>query len=97
MGGARGSLVGSTDAGNLHVKAVPRGDWQLSSGAGAIRVELPPNAQFEIDATTKSGEIVVKRDDTPTPEAAARQFHQAVNGGGKHIQINTDGGKIAIQ
>ena len=41
VGGARGGLLASTSAGDLHVKAIPHEDWQLSSRSGTVRVELP--------------------------------------------------------
>ena len=96
VGGARGSLVASTDAGELRLKANPHGDWRLNSAAGAIRAQLPPTAQFEVDATTNSGEIVVKRGDIALSDDA-RHLHQKTNGGGRQIQIHTDRGKIVIE
>src|SRR5215831_16014432 len=39
VGGARGGFEGSTDQGDLHIKAVPWDDWQLKSVSGNIRIE----------------------------------------------------------
>jgi DUF4097 and DUF4098 domain-containing protein YvlB len=64
VGGARSSFVGSTDGGDLCIKAIPHGDWQLNSVSGNIRVELPAAAKFELDASTDSGNVLVDRDDT---------------------------------
>ena len=97
VGGARGTLDGSTDAGPLHIKAVLWDDWQLKSGSGAIRVELPPKAKFEVEASSDSGEIDVERDDMQKLEAETHQLHQQVNGGGKHIVAHSAKGSIAIQ
>jgi len=96
VGGARGELMGSTDAGELHVKAVPHGDWQLRSVSGTVRVELPHVAKFEVDAVSNSGEISVERDDTQRPGDVHR-LHQVVNGGGAHIDGHTESGRIVIQ
>jgi len=95
-GGVRGTLLASTDAGDLHVKAVPHDDWQLTSAAGNVRIELPPAAKFEVDATTISGEVLINRDDLEKTNAAAGHFDQKANGGGKRVQIHTDRGKIVI-
>jgi hypothetical protein len=46
VGGARGSLVASTAAGDIHIKAIPRDDWHLSSVAGNIRLEIPSLANI---------------------------------------------------
>jgi DUF4097 and DUF4098 domain-containing protein YvlB len=97
VGGARGSFVGSTDGGDLHVKATPHDDWQLNSSSGNIRVELPPAAKFELDASTDSGGFQVDRDDIAKPDSDTRQLHQKINGGGKRIDVHTGSGRIAIR
>jgi hypothetical protein len=97
VGGARESLVGSTDHGNLVVKAIPHQDWQLSSVSGDIRVELPPSAKFELEASTKTGELQFDRDDITRPDAKVLQFHQEINGGGRRIAVHTDGGRIKVR
>jgi hypothetical protein len=97
VGGARGGFSGSTAGGELHIKAAPHDDWLLSSVSGGIRVELPPKARFEIDATTNSGEVMIKRDDMESPNASVRNLHQKVNGGGRRIEAHTESGKIVIR
>lgn len=95
-GGVWGTLVASTDAGDLHVKAVARDNWQLSSVSGSIRVELPPGSGFELDAMTKAGEIVVGRDDLLKPAPGAHQLTQRANGGGKRIEARSQSGRISV-
>jgi DUF4097 and DUF4098 domain-containing protein YvlB len=95
--GARGSVVASTDRGDLHVRAIPHQDWRLSSGSGSIRLEIPPAAQFELDASTTTGEIQLNRDDLAKSDSDALQFHQKVNGGGTRVGVHTESGGIAIQ
>jgi hypothetical protein len=97
LGGARGSFTGSTDSGDMHIKALPHDDWNLKSATGNVRLELPSAAKFEVDATTNSGAIQITRDDMERPDLAARLFHQKVNGGGKQIDAHTDSGKIVIR
>ncbi len=94
MGGARGTLVATTDTGDLHVKAVPHQDWQLSSASGRIRVEMPESAGFEINAVTKTGNISVQRPDMDND--ASHAVMQKVNGGGRRIQIRSQEGNIVI-
>jgi Putative adhesin len=97
VGGARGTFVGSTDAGDLHIKAVPHGDWRAGSASGNIRLELPQAARFELDASTNTGELQVDRDDVGKPDAGLTHLHQTVNGGGKRIEVHTESGRIAIR
>ncbi|HEY6927215.1 MAG TPA: DUF4097 family beta strand repeat-containing protein, partial [Steroidobacteraceae bacterium] len=97
VGGVNGTFDGSTDAGMLHIKAVPSDDWQLRSNSGTIRIELPPEAKFEIDAHSDSGEVAVEREDLQNPENDAHQLHQQVHGGGKHITVRSVKGSISIE
>ncbi len=96
VGGARGGFQGSTDRGELHIKAVPWDDWQLNSISGNIRVELPPGAGFEVDIATTSGEIAIGRGDMERSDAVDHRYHQKVNGGGKLIQVRSDTGSVSI-
>lgn len=98
VGGARGSFDGSTDAGILHIKALLTDDWQLKSSSGSIRIELPAQAKFEVEASTDSGQINIEREDMQRPkEEEAHHLHQQVNGGGKHIVVHSSKGSISFE
>jgi DUF4097 and DUF4098 domain-containing protein YvlB len=97
VGGARGSFIGSTDEGDVHVRAVPHDGWELRSASGNIRLELPPSAKFDLEASTTSGELQVDRDDIAKPPFNIRQLTQTVNGGGKRIQVRAGSGRIVIR
>jgi len=96
VGGVRGTLTASTDAGDLHVKAVPHDNWQLSSVSSTIRIELPLASRFDLDVMTDSGELVIGRDDLPKPSAGVLQFNQKANGGGKRIEARSKSGRIVV-
>jgi hypothetical protein len=95
--GARGSLFASTDKGDVHVKAVLYDTWQLTSGAGNIRIEMPPNTKFNLDADATSGSISVERDDMQKPASEIHELHQLVNGGGSRVSVHSSAGSIFIQ
>jgi DUF4097 and DUF4098 domain-containing protein YvlB len=95
--GAHGSLFASTDKGDVHVKAVLDDTWQLTSGAGNVRVEMPPNTKFNLDADAISGSISVVRDDMQKPASEIHQLHQRVNGGGILVSVHSTAGNIFIQ
>jgi putative adhesin len=97
IGGARGTVAGSTDTGSIHIKAVLWDDWQLKSGSGSIHIELPPKSKFELEASSDSGEIDVEREDLEKPQAQIHRLHQQVNGGGKHITVHSAKGSIFIE
>jgi hypothetical protein len=94
VAGARGSFIGTTVAGDIHIKAVLHDDWQLRSRSGDIRIELPSGAAFEFDTW---GALRVERDDIQKAEPELRSVHQNINGGGKLITARTDTGRIVIR
>ena len=96
IGGARGALQGATDAGEIRVKAVPYQDWHLRSAAGTVRIELPPSAQFNVEAASNSGEVAVERGDIPRADEH-HHLSQSVHGGGALIDARTESGRIVIQ
>jgi hypothetical protein len=95
--GARGSLIASSDKGDVHVKAVLYDSWQLTSGAGNVRIEMPPKTKFNLDADTVSGIISVERDDMQKPASEIHELHQQVNGDGKRVSVHSTTGNILIQ
>ena len=95
--GARGSLTGSTDQGDLHVKAIPRDDWHLASGSGTVHVELPAVTNVMLNASTTSGELQVDRDDMARPDPDAHLFRHEAIGGGKRIEVHTASGRIVVR
>lgn len=97
VGGARGSFTGSTAEGDLHVKAIPHDDWQLSSASGNVHLEFPPGAKLELEASTTAGELQIDRDDMAKSGPDLRRLEQKVNGGGKRIEVHTGSGKIVIR
>jgi len=97
VSGARSSFAGSTDGGDIHVKAVMHDDWKLNSNSGNIRIELPLNASFQLDASTGSGEFRLDRDDLQEVRVGVHHINQAVNSGGKRIQAYTESGQLIIR
>jgi hypothetical protein len=69
----------------------------LNSDSGTIRLDLPPAAKFEIDASTNSGELQIERDDISRTAKGLRQTIQQANGGGKQITVHTESGRIAVR
>jgi hypothetical protein len=97
VSGARSGFLGSTNAGDIHVKAVLHDDWQVKSKSGNIRIELPSNSSFQLDASTVAGELRLDRDDLEKADAGSRHINQIVNGGGKRIDVYTETGQVVIR
>ena len=97
ISGARGAVVASTMEGALHIKAVPYEDWRLRSASGDIRGDLPLGAAFEIDTTAAADNLLISREDmTQTPTIDSQRIWKA-NGGGKHIEIQSEGGNVIVR
>jgi DUF4097 and DUF4098 domain-containing protein YvlB len=94
--GVRGTLVATTAAGDVHVKAVPHDDWQLAASSGNVRIEFPPQAGVDLDASSISGEVTINRDDIDKSSSDVHHLQQKVNGGGKRIVAHTESGKVVI-
>jgi hypothetical protein len=97
VSGARASFWGSTDAGDIHVKAVVHDDWKMNSKSGSIRIELPSKSSFLLDASTLAGEMLFDRDDLEKADAGAHHINQAVSGGRNRIEVHTETGQVAIR
>ena len=93
---ARGNFFATTDRGDVHIKAVLWDTWQITSRSGNVRIELPDETKFDLDAETVSGGISVERDDIEKPTREIHKLHQQVNGGGKRLSVRT-AGNIFIQ
>ncbi|HEY6342451.1 MAG TPA: DUF4097 family beta strand repeat-containing protein [Bryobacteraceae bacterium] len=93
---ARGNLFASTDKGDVHIKAVLWDTWQVTSRSGNIRIEMPAETKFDLDAETVSGSISVERDDMQKPTRGIHKLHQQVNGGGSRVSVHT-AGNIFVQ
>ncbi len=96
VGGARDTLSANTESGDLRVQAVPHADWTLRSNSGSIRLELPPHASFDLDASTASGKLQFERDDLPAIAPDTLSFSQKVNGGARKVAAHTEKGTIWI-
>src|SRR5260221_1017520 len=95
VGGAKGSVVASTNAGDFHIRSVPHGDWQLSSTSGSVGLELPPAAKFDLDASTDSGDFQFSRDDVGKSGLTLRSLGLERTNGNR-IKVHTGSGKIVI-
>ena len=72
-------------------------DWRLEASSGGITVELPPEAAFELDASTGSGSIDSERPVSVTGRISRKSLRGAVGTGGPRLEIETSSGSIVIR
>ncbi len=97
IGGARDTLAATTDAGEVHLQAVPHNDWRLFSKSGSIRMELPEAPGFALEASTESGMLQFERDDLPKLSPDVHHIAEKIAGGGKKIVAHSESGNISIR
>lgn len=75
-------------------------DWSIASTHGDVRVELPPDAAFALDARTSHGSVDVGFEMlVPAGQSKSRTSSVAgvVHGGGGKLSISTTSGSISVQ
>jgi DUF4097 and DUF4098 domain-containing protein YvlB len=95
--GIAGSLKAKAGSGRITVDGRQEGDWKIDSGSGSIRVSLPDDAAFELDAESNSGGIVVDHPLTIQGKASKRHLRGEVRGGGPLLKIDTGSGGIRVE
>jgi hypothetical protein len=94
-------LAVQTGSGDLRAEGTMAGPWDLRTGSGDIELRLPSQSNFELDATTSSGSIVVDRPLTMTVQGNLEHAHKNVRGtvgsGGPQLTIHTGSGDVHIQ
>ena len=107
--GLDGVLTGvkvETRDGGVDVTARPgsrtESDWEVTTGDGSVRVEVPQGFGAEVDARTGDGRVRV---DSLTDTAGAKQDEREdrdsvtgrLGGGGKALRLRTSSGSITVK
>jgi lia operon protein LiaG len=95
--GVRGGLDVSTSSGSIRAQGEMVRDWRLEASSGEVTVELPPEASFELDASTSSGSIDCERPLTVTGRISRKNLRGTVGSGGRRLAIETSSGSIEIR
>jgi len=92
----RGSLRAHTGSGDITAGGEPTGEWKLDAGSGSIKVRLPAQAAFDLDARG-SGGITVDHPLTVRGKVSRDELSGSVRGGGVLVRAHTGSGRIHIQ
>jgi DUF4097 and DUF4098 domain-containing protein YvlB len=92
-----GALRVKSGSGRVTVDGRQDGDWNLNTGSGSVRVTLPQDAAFELDAEASSGGISVDHPLTVQGEISKRHLRGTVRGGGNLLVIDTGSGSIRVE
>jgi hypothetical protein len=95
--GLNGGLTARSGSGDIEADGRLVGPANLSSGSGNIKLHLTPDARFNIEASTGSGDIHVNY--PGAPEQSDHSKHHLtgpVNGGGAPLEVRTGSGDVEI-
>jgi DUF4097 and DUF4098 domain-containing protein YvlB len=95
--GLNGSLTARAGSGDIDAEGHLAGPANLSSGSGNVKLHLGPDAHFNLEASTGSGDIRVHYPGAPHQDDSTRHHMTApVNGGGQPLEVRTGSGNVEI-
>jgi DUF4097 and DUF4098 domain-containing protein YvlB len=92
--GAKGSLYVEAGSGDVTITGNVASHWSVRTGSGDVRLDLPHEAAFDLDASTSSGDVTVDH-----PGALEREHHTVkgkVGSGGPPLEVHTGSGDVHI-
>jgi hypothetical protein len=92
-----GALRAKAGSGRIVVDGQQEGPWNLDTGSGSVRVSLPEDAAFELDAESGSGGIDIGHPLTMSGKISRRHVRGQVRGGGELLVIETGSGSIRVE
>ncbi len=95
--GIVGALDADAGSGRIIVQGRQEGDWKLDTGSGSVRIDLPDDAAFDLDAESNSGGITIDHPMTMTGKISKKHVRAEVRGGGHVLEIDTGSGTIRVE
>jgi len=95
--GVVGALHVDSDSGDVVVVGRQDGVWSLETDSGSVRISLPDDAAFKLDAKSDSSAITIDHPITLQGKISDNRLTGDVRGGGSLLQIRTDSGDIRIE
>lgn len=95
--GVRGSLQAKAGSGTIQADGSPTGAWTVHTGSGEVKLKLPSDAAFDLDAHTSSGSISIDQPHTVQGSVGRKEVRGRVGGGGVPVEVDTGSGDIQIR
>ena len=92
-----GALEIESGAGSIRAQGVPKHDWRIKAGAGSIRLEIPADASFDLDAQSGFGRVSVS-DSLGLKDGSVSnsRVRGKVGNGGPMVEISNGAGSIDV-
>jgi DUF4097 and DUF4098 domain-containing protein YvlB len=95
--GLNGGQTARAGSGDIDAEGRLAGPANLSSGSGNVKLHLGPDAHFNLEASTGSGDIRIHYPGAPRQDDSTRHHMTApVNGGGQPLEVRTGSGNVEI-
>lgn len=92
-----GAIEGSTSGGSIRASLVNLTEpLKLETSGGGVRLSVPGNAAFDLDASTSAGGVRSELAVTVIGKMERSRIKGTVNGGGKQVYLRSSGGNIDI-
>ncbi len=97
LSGINGALRAHAGSGRITAEGEQNGRWDLETGSGSIRVRLPQDAGFELNAQSGSGQVYTDHPITVRGRIDRGRLSGQVRGGGPLLQVRAGSGTIRIE
>ena len=95
--GFNGGLTARTGSGDVEADGKLTAAANLASGSGNVVMHLTPDAHFNLEASTGSGDLHVRFPGAPEQGENSRHHLTApINGGGAPLEVRTGSGNVEI-
>jgi DUF4097 and DUF4098 domain-containing protein YvlB len=97
--GLDGAARVNSSSGSISIEGRPAGPWSINASSGGITMTVPPDAAFDLDARSNSGNIDSVHPVTMevTGKVDKRRVEGKVRGGGPLVQVHCSSGNIRIR
>jgi DUF4097 and DUF4098 domain-containing protein YvlB len=97
VAGVDGAARVSSASGSVSVTGRPAGAWSIHSASGSVRLSLPADAAFDLDARSNSGGVDTSHPVTMTGSIEKHTVRGKVRGGGPLVEVTSASGGITIR
>ena len=94
--GAKGSLRAKTGSGDVRANGTPANNWYVQTGSGAVTLQLADATNFDLEASTGSGDLHLAKPVTVQGKLSKHEIHGKVGNGGPKVEVHTGSGDIEI-
>ena len=93
---ANGSLRARTGSGDVKANGNPTSNWFVQTGSGAVTLRLADATNFDVEASTGSGDLHLGKPVTVQGKLSKHEIHGKVGNGGPKVEVHTGSGDIEI-